>query len=217
MSLKRNASIEVLRIISAFLIVWYHSGLMLGHAISYSGLIILIIISIYLSIQSNHSGLQVLGRLKRIMLPWILWFFIYGLGNIVLFNSFFKYEQSYLINTLIGTHIHLWYLPFIFIALTFSSIIKERMPSVFIAYIAWVLTVSIWIDWSLDIGAPFSKYIHAVGGVILGLYFGCNLVRGKKIHMILTGIWLPITAYLLSAFSIFVLKKIFPRYSKYAM
>lgn len=51
--MKVRQDIEILRVLSAFGIVWFHSGAP-GRAFAYSGLVIFIILSVYLSQHGNQ-------------------------------------------------------------------------------------------------------------------------------------------------------------------
>ena len=188
--INRNELIDVLRVISAFLIVWYHSEMLLGKVISYAGLIVFIVISIYLGFKSYCIGYCFKSRFKKLIIPWLVWSLVYGFANLALFGSAYKNSNGYFLNMLVGTHIHLWYLPFIFISLILSRLIKQKVSEKITAYLSivsyviWVLTSFLWRDWSFEIGIPVSLYMHAIGGVFIGLYMACSKQLSKEINFI---------------------------------
>lgn len=171
----KRQDIELLRVFSALGIVWFHSGVV-GKDIAYSGLVVFLALSFYFAAQSTTAPKSVLQRSKRLLLPWLVWFVFYGFVNLATHKSFFHIENGIIFGILSGTSIHLWYMPFIFIALVIFDRIQERFSPRTIAYASSVFAILImglayvWRPWSLHVGAPIAQYAHALEGVFVGVF-----------------------------------------------
>lgn len=171
----RNSNIEWLKFVSTFFIVWFHSGYQYFHQFSYSGLIIFIIIALYFSVENHEvGGLKKL--VKRLIVPWAFFTLVFGVGNSILAKPFINVEGGVIVGLLTGTHIHLWYLPFIFLMLCFSGVLAARLPRnilaiiMFVFFMTYIALTPYWRSWSLGVGAPVAQYVHAVGAVFLGVF-----------------------------------------------
>lgn len=182
----KRQDIELLRIISTFAIVWYHSGA-IGHEISYGGLIIFVLLSMYLAGQSNYSGNHpYLRKFERIIIPWSIWFVIYGLVNVLLHKPIIPLHNGIFAGILSGSSIHLWYMPFIFGCLLLFDIVKRHASKSLIAWLSAVLTTTIlgstpfWRLESIQLGEPLAQYAHALAAVTLGIFFSyLSILHGR--------------------------------------
>jgi surface polysaccharide O-acyltransferase-like enzyme len=189
--MKKRQDIELLRIISAFAIVWYHSGA-IGHEIAYGGLIVFLIISIFLAGKSNYSGKHpFLRRAERLLTPWSIWFVIYGIFNAVDHKPIIPLDNGILAGILTGTSIHLWYMPFILGCLILFDIVKNNVTSPKIAWISALLTIVIlgttseWRNESIQLGAPIAQYAQALAAISLGAFFTNLKTLPKRIQAFL--------------------------------
>lgn len=292
-NVKKRQDIELLRILSAFAIVWFHSEV-IGYETAYAGLIVFLILSMYLAGKSTFSGNhRISRRVARLLIPWAVWFIIYGLLNVLAHKSIIPLNHGILAGILSGPRIHLWYIPFIFICLTLFDIVRNYVSNMSIACISAILAIivlssaAVWRFESIQLGYPIAQYAHASAGVFIGVFFsyfgvipkrigtlllliivvaaasaipcngvgipyligiaaGCVVVfqpLAKKsiinlsfisqctlgiyfIHIIFllaikklnadTGILLPIVAFILSFFTIFLIRRLFPKLAKYA-
>jgi hypothetical protein len=159
--MKRNQAIECLRIVSAFGIVWFHSGLV-GHAFAYSGLIVFLILAAYYAttaIPTQEKDFN--DRVVRLIFPWAFWFVIYAIANIV----------------------RIW-------ALTAIHFMKGRLPAPVLAYGAaaatclFLLTAVTWANW--EIGVPGPQYLSAIAPMLAGVSLAFfRTVRGAAAAFIL--------------------------------
>lgn len=184
--------IEIIRIISAFAIVWFHSGAQ-GSEISYAGLVVFLVISIYLATRSSRSGkMYLLGIGKRLLVPWFFWLMIYGILNLVMGRTIVPVDHGFVFGVLAGSSIHLWFVPFLFICLVIYSFIKIYISQKVLAISASALVViilvsaSIWRLKSIEFGAPVAQYFHALPGFFLGIYFAnANALQVKYALLLL--------------------------------
>ena len=117
----KNQAIELLRIVAAFGIIWFHSKLPEFGIVSYGGLVIFLTFSSYFAAIAPISRPDYLLRLgKRLLLPWAAWWLVYGALNLADHRPLLLPHHDITLGVLTGTHIHLWYLPFIFAVVTGS-------------------------------------------------------------------------------------------------
>jgi hypothetical protein len=166
----RNASIELLRIASAFAIVWFHAHVA-GSSTAYAGLVVFIVVALYFEAGPNFErSVSVWRRTQRLLIPWAVWMGLYGSLRIVT-------HQPLLPNGILaGTSIHLWFLPFIFAAFVGLDAIKRAVSKPVLAYAALgtatliMLTVAVWRAWPLQ--APWAQWAHASAAVFVGITLG---------------------------------------------
>lgn len=174
-NLNFRSDIELLRVISAFGIVWFHSEFEHGKSIAYAGLIFFIVLSVYLCMISRRTTL--LGdRAKRLLIPWFLWYGIYGFASWIWSGKIFNETPTTLSAILSSPSIHLWYLPFIFIALLVLDWAKKRGTSIalfatsIVAFIVWV-PISDQLR-AMQFAPPLAQYIHAIPALLVGVMLG---------------------------------------------
>lgn len=174
--MEKRQEIELLRIVSAFGIVWFHTSV-LGKDIAYSGLIAFLIISMYFSASPKSKYKSIVQRATRLLVPWLFWLIFFGAINLLLKKPILKTDNGILAGLLAGTSIHLWYMPFIFMAVIVFDFTKQWIRGSMLAYgcafiiIALFATAGLWRPWSLGLGSPWAQYIHALNGVLIGVLF----------------------------------------------
>ena len=176
----RNYNLEILRIISCFGIVFDHGNpARWAQDIGDLSLIIFVLISAYfLSSQKNYSSFF-LKRVDRLLIPWIFWFFVYGLLHIINGVSFLPVTGNIFSAVLNGPRMHLWYLPFLFITsviiVFYYNIVEQR--SIFKKYnlvffillsIIFLLSMPLWRPWSLVLGIPWGNWFIVFPALFIG-------------------------------------------------
>ena len=122
----RLDALDALRLLAVVGIVWFHMHA-LGSQIAYSALPALLVLSIALTTRRSSRGTlasRVYRRGQRLLTPWLFWSAIYGAVAIasawrhhrLLSNEF---DLTMLVT---GTSLHLWYLPFVFLATLVTSL-----------------------------------------------------------------------------------------------
>lgn len=182
---RRRHDIEWYRIAGAFAIVWYHSGAV-WHEVSYAGLILFFILSMYFSESSNSFVLETLTkRVSRLLVPWMSWFLIYLLFNFMAGRSL-VWRNDFAGVVLVGPSIHLWFVPFLFCCLFLFEFLRRnfdiRVFTVMISFSAiFLLAFSfLWRGVSLAAGYPYAQYMHALPAVLIGIVCSCGSAFGKK-------------------------------------
>ena len=199
--MQKKQNIELLRVLGAFGVVWFHAG-SVGKDIAYSGLIVFLVLSLYLAAYSSAGPKGALARAQRLLVPWLIWFMFYGAINFATHKPFFFPGKGIVLGILVGPRTHLWFMPFLFTALIIFDRLKGRISPRAIGYSCAALSLLVfitaagWRPWSLKLGPPIAQYLHAGNGIFLGIFLGYfRLLAGPKRVVFLVAI-LALTAYL---------------------
>jgi peptidoglycan/LPS O-acetylase OafA/YrhL len=131
----RIANIERLRIISAFGVTSFHIHNWFPRSLGVVGLIILLLsFCAFVVNKPEPYGIAKVAKRKarRLLMPWLFWSIIYGglgLAKMVHQNASFSEVFSPTM-LLTGTRIHLWFLPFAFVAAIFLAAIHLRIAGI---------------------------------------------------------------------------------------
>lgn len=173
--MKKRQDIELLRIVSAFGIVWFHSGAK-GHELAYAGLTVFLILSTYFARSEGNARTLLRRRFERLLIPWLFWFALYGALNLARGAPVLPSGEGTLAALLSGPSIHLWYMPFIFVSLSALDAARRHLPRRAIALASALIALSIlastplWRPYSLDLGQPWAQYAHASAAIFIGAF-----------------------------------------------
>lgn len=175
--MRKRADIELLRVLSTFSIVWFHSGVF-GHEFAYSGLVVFLILSMYLAGGSGAADVLTLRRrLERLVVPWFFWCAVYAGLNVFRGVPAVSMDGGLVAGVLAGPSIHLWYMPFIFMCLLALDVIKSHLSQSCIAIGGGVAaffvlsTVSLWRPMSMGLILPLPQWMHASAAIFSGVFF----------------------------------------------
>ena len=189
-----RASIEILRILACFGIVWFHAHAPFAE-VGYAGLPVFVAISVALTMQSKSSAhplASIRNRARRLLWPWILCSLIYGIwrifGNVRAGREIFATFDYWMLIT--GTVIHLWYLPFIFLISCIIIIYKPNLCFGQLNSIASVLAAAgiIFCSWmeSQDLlRTPFNCWLFCVPAIFIGLALPLTNDLGQQTRQLL--------------------------------
>lgn len=173
--------IELLRIVSAFGIVWYHAGRDV-HGIGYGGLVVFLALSSYFAVCRPPRPVPVLEsllkRALRLLVPWAFWMVAFGVRNHFTNRDLVETDRNWFNGFLAGTNIHLWFLPYMFTWSVAIDWIHPRVrasilgPASGLAALAIVLTANSWRPWAEAHGYPTVQYCHGVAGILVGIFLG---------------------------------------------
>lgn len=158
----RNQNVEIVRIIAAFGIVVFHSASP-GGAVGYSGLVAFAMLSSY------FAGAASVKLARRIMLPWLFWSVFYLGWRFAADGSPFHPGLNPVESILYGTH--LWYLPFIFVAILLASQLRAGWGTLICGVAASALLIATpwWRDIQMGFDPPVSQFLHALPAALIGV------------------------------------------------
>lgn len=178
----RNQGIELVRVLAAFAIVWYHSKAA-GSEISYSGLSAFLMLTMLFEVGSNWSRrVRIAALARRLLIPWAFWFVVFGAINLARHHPFMSldYSGGWVAGVLAGSSIHLWYIPFIFALIVTLAAMKRSVDRQVLFWLAMTATVAnlatvgLWEPWSRQIGYPLAQWMQASTAVLIGLLIGLH-------------------------------------------
>lgn len=186
-----RSDIELLRVVSAFGIVWFHSGYQYGGDLAYGGLIVFLILSTYFAGVSEKTH-SIRARASRLLIPCVLWAVLYGALSIIRDQPLFPSDYSFVSKVLSTPSIHLWYLPFVFFwIIVIDNITKYIAPKKLAIVITIMVSILLlaspqWRQWSY--ASPFGQYMHAFPAILIGMLLASShtLSRTLKICLIST-------------------------------
>jgi surface polysaccharide O-acyltransferase-like enzyme len=172
----KRPDIEILRLLSAFGIVWFHSGTH-GIALAYGGLVVFLVLSVALGGRAGRpDAATVLRRALRLLRPWLLWFGLYAAFNALRGLPVLPLEHGWVAGVLAGPSIHLWYLPFMFGALVALDLLRAHVALRMLSAAAFALalvvmaTAPLWRPVSLGLPYPALQWADALAPVLVGVF-----------------------------------------------
>jgi len=131
----RIANIERLRIISAFGVASFHVHEWFPRSLGVAGFIILLLsfCAFVVNKPEPYSIAKVAKRkAQRLLKPWLFWSIIYGgLGLAKMVHENVSFSEVFSPTMLLtGTRIHLWFLPFAFVAALFLAAIHRKIVGI---------------------------------------------------------------------------------------
>lgn len=163
--------IELLRVVSAFAIVWFHCGVP-GSYTAHSGLMVFAILSVFFASKTK----SVAERARRLLVPWLIWDLFYAGLNIARGHPAFPFYRGPVAVVLGGSMFHLWYLPFIFIVLISLDQLRARLGVAMLAWSGAALSAvclyfapALW-QWGGAWGPPFAEYSCVLQYIFFGVF-----------------------------------------------
>ncbi len=135
--LERVAGIDLLRIMAAVGIIWFHMEGAPHRGIAYAGLPVFLLI--FFSLVTRQSAARttvefVSRRWHRLLKPWLFWSLVYGscrLAKAAGTADWHPLDEILSVKTLfIGTWVHLWYLPYAFVLGLLLHVLNRRISAV---------------------------------------------------------------------------------------
>jgi surface polysaccharide O-acyltransferase-like enzyme len=159
---ERNGLIDYGRFLAALGIVWFHTQAP-GFRVAY------IALPFFLVLLSMPSSSSVATRAKRLLLPFLTWSLVFAMLNTALSlkNQSPPFEWWRWNMILSGTWIHLWFLPFAFLAALVSPWLRHPLASLGAAILAAMLIVLNGYPQSV----PFGQWAFGTIPVLVGIAF----------------------------------------------
>jgi surface polysaccharide O-acyltransferase-like enzyme len=181
----RNQNVEILRVLAAFGIVWFHAKAP-GSDIAYSGLTVFLALSAYFeAARREHHGIRDLA--VKLLVPWAAFMVIFAVKDLALHGTIFGTDDI-VAEILTGSSPHLWFLPFMFGALVLLIVADRLFPRGVVAVaaslgvLALAATMHLWRPWLAEAGQPLGSYAYAA----LPVCFGVAMARARaaRLHVI---------------------------------
>ena len=186
---------DALRVVAAFGVVYFHVVDAPDRLIGYAGLPIFLMLSaILLTMTPPHLDFRAYAvrRAKRLLVPWLAWSAVYLVINGISRihhgrNLFALFDWRSL---LVGSSIHLWYLPFAFFMAIMLWILLRVMKNrlqlivipVFIALSVVLLELSGWLPSRLNLGAPTAQWLYGLPSITIGATIGL-IMRSPNVNL----------------------------------
>ncbi len=200
-SSERIGSIDLLRILAALGIIWFHIEEAPARHIGYAGLPVFLLI--FFSLVSRQASAHTTAcflqrRWSRLLRPWLFWSVVYGLcrlGKAVSAADWSALSQMASWETfLAGTCIHLWYLPYAFLAGVAVHVCNRRLlagggPAVVAG--ATLLGVLVLVGSAVDMShhawiRPLPQWEFGLATIPLGVAIGkCLMSPSRQIRNLL--------------------------------
>jgi surface polysaccharide O-acyltransferase-like enzyme len=131
----RIANVERLRILSAFGVASFHTHDWFPRSIGVAGFIILLLSFCALVVDKPepYGVIKVAQRkAQRLLKPWLFWSVVYGgLGLAKVVHDNVSFSEVFSPTMLLtGTRIHLWFLPFAFVAALFLAAVHRKISGI---------------------------------------------------------------------------------------
>jgi peptidoglycan/LPS O-acetylase OafA/YrhL len=184
----RRQSIDLMRIVAAFGIVWAHMQAP-GRTEGYVALGLFIILTMFLSVRSLERGGARrfwLGRLVRFTLPWVMWSLVFGALEAVRAGGLDRIGRVEDWRTLLyGTAIHLWFLPWVVLT---SPLVVLAVAWLTVAARIWAAAVAgialgagaMWLHDHAAPGDPFGQWLFAAIPMMYGILAAVRRKRGAR-------------------------------------
>jgi peptidoglycan/LPS O-acetylase OafA/YrhL len=197
-SRERIASLDLLRLLAAIGIVWFHTDEAARRSLGYAGLPIFLLIFYCLVVKWGHvhtSRHFLKRRWNRLLQPWLFWSVAYGLCRLIK-SVYLTDHQSlhslFSVETILaGTSYHLWYLPYAFLSGFLVYLIQRwtrhaNHTTVVLsaAAIGAVMLIAYAMGWSLHRGIrPLAQWQFGLLAVPLGFAIGrCLMISSRPVR-----------------------------------
>jgi surface polysaccharide O-acyltransferase-like enzyme len=176
----RFGVVEILRVVAAVGVIWFHVDGIPHPQIGYSGLIIFVILMAAfaaVSARRHAASAFVRARMLRLGVPWAFWFVAYLLANLAVGRQLLTSSSDLVSSVLAGSWIGLWYLPFAFVisvAIYWYARAASRVQSRFrllgeVAVAVILLVCATLARRHTSLSAPWAQWLHALPAVFFGL------------------------------------------------
>jgi len=186
----RQSSFELLRILAAAGIVWFHAAVQ-GSQIGYTGLTVFLILTPLFDLGANFARRTPwIEHARRLLVPFAFWSAIYAAANVVKGKPVLNMDHGIAMGLLAGPSIHLWYLPFMAAALAIIGALKERLEQKAVALLAVAMlpltlaALHFGHDAADAAGLPLPQWLHAITPFVIGMICGANSKGMPRLRLV---------------------------------
>ncbi len=163
---QRNASVDYLRFIGALGIIQFHMALP-GAWIGLSALPMFVTL-----IVLYGTDRPLIAHARRLLIPWVVWSVIYGVGKLVqaklLDQPFVSEFAPWMVLT--GLSLHLWFLPFAFLFLALAGpLLRILAPTVQLVVALAASLLALWAINTMVLPLPLPQWCATLPAAFAGL------------------------------------------------
>jgi len=193
---ERIANVEKLRILAACGVASFHTHLAFPRSLGVVGFIVLMLCFCAFTVNKPRPyDLADLARQRaqRLLKPWLFWSVIYGilaLAKVIYEDAPFSEVFSPTM-FLTGTRIHLWFLPFAFVAAVFLVLVHRTIittpitvtiPSAIVVGALCLFSCSILTQSGRPLKTPLGQWLLGLPAVPLGFAIGQSMLLETSQH-----------------------------------
>jgi len=180
-------AIDLARFIASFGVVAAHAYAMENDWVGHISLGLFLILTAFLAMQSAQRAggrYRFLVRAKRLVLPWLAWSLFFRLVALKVSDDPGKWQLlSDPWSLLVGSTIHLWFLPFVMLAMALVEPVGRLIttPRRLAMALAALVVLSMPLFWAheLELHAPLPQWSFGFPVYILGLLLGVAHPMGR--------------------------------------
>lgn len=178
---------DLARFLAAFGIVAAHAYAMEEDWVGHIALALFLVLTAFLAMQSfQRAGRYPFwARAQRLVLPWLAWSVFY---RIVLLKVNDGPDRFALLTDpwtlLIGGWVHLWFLPFVMMAMALVEpvgryVTTETRLAAALSLVTLLAVPMIWLSWAYDLPMPLPQWLFSLPLYALGLLLGLAHAMGR--------------------------------------
>lgn len=198
--------IDLARFVAAFGVVVAHALASPQDWVGHLALAVFLILTAFLAVQSAQRAggtYSFLPRARRLILPWLVWSAFFRVLDMAFSDSPDRFQP--LTNPwslLYGSYIHLWFLPFVGLAMVLVGPVVKNVTTPGRLMIASLLMAGMsaplfWAHEALGLPAPVAQWTFALPCYVLGLLLGIGHPLGKAWVPLLAGLAMTVLAVIL--------------------
>lgn len=187
---QHRQSIDLARFIAAFGVVFSHAYPTTEDWVGHLSVGLFLILTAFLAVQSMERAggrYPFVARAQKLIVPWLMWSAFFRIVDLVVSDSpdrFVPLSNPWTL--LIGSSIHLWFLPFIMAAMALVQPVGRIVttPARLMAGCAAAVALSVPLFWAhhvLGLPEPLPQWLIALPVYLLGLLVGIAQGMGRPV------------------------------------
>lgn len=204
---QHRQSIDLARFCAAFGVVFSHAFPTTEDWVGHLSVGLFLILTAFLAMQSMQRAggrYGFVARAQKLVVPWLLWSAFFRVVDLVVSDTadrFILLENPWTL--LIGSSIHLWFLPFIMGAMAFVQPVGRRInsPARLIRACAGLVALSVPFFWAHDrlgLPEPLPQWLIALPVYLLGLLMGIAQAMGRPVPTLAAAAGMSLVAYIVT-------------------
>lgn len=198
--------IDLARFVAAFGVVVAHALASPRDWVGHLALAVFLILTAFLAMQSAQRAggtYAFLPRARRLILPWLVWSAFFRLLDMAISDSPDRFQPlTDPWSLLYGSYIHLWFLPFVGLAMVLVGPVVKYVTTPERLMIGSVLLTGLsaplfWAHEALSLPEPLPQWAFALPAYVLGLLLGVGHPMGKAWVPLLAGVAMTALAVIL--------------------